>query len=244
MSEIKHRLKANLFENVLTEDPNDFIARVSAERTLSIPDICNSAAGRGGADVSAAAMEHSVNLFLKEMGYQLSDGFSVNTGYFTATALIKGVFNSPLETFNPSKHSVLFQFNQGDVLRKMLSDIEVQILGVAESGISIAQVTDVKTGLINDRITPNRNLRIKGSKLKVVGEHESVGIFFVNETTSERTKVDPTDIVTNNPSELVIVTPGLAAGSYVLEVASQYAGSSTQLKEPKTATFDKVLTVN
>ncbi|WP_243349856.1 DNA-binding domain-containing protein [Parabacteroides sp. FAFU027] len=113
MSEIKHRLKANLFENVLTEDPNDFIARVSAERTLSIPDICNSAAGRGGADVSATAMEHSVNLFLKEMGYQLSDGFSVNTGYFTATPLIKGVFNSPMETFNPSKHSVLFQFNQG-----------------------------------------------------------------------------------------------------------------------------------
>ncbi|WP_262920353.1 DUF4469 domain-containing protein [Parabacteroides sp. FAFU027] len=123
----------------------------------------------------------------------------------------------------------------------MLSDIGVDILGVAESGISIAQVTDVKTGLINDRITPNRNLRIKGSKLKVVGEHESVGIFFVNEATSERTKVDPTDIVTNNPSELVIVTPGLAAGSYVLEVASQYSGAQL-LKDPRSITFDKVLT--
>ncbi len=187
-------------------------------------------------------MEHCVGLFLKEMGYLLSDGYSVNTGYFTATPLIKGVFNSTTEAFNPSKHSVLFQFNQGVTLRNMLSDISVEIMGVAESGISIAQVTDVKTGLSNDRITPNRNLRIKGSKLKVVGENESIGIYFVHETTGTRTKVDPTDIVTNNPSELVIVTPELVAGGYTLEVASQYGGS-TLLKEPRTAVFDKTLSV-
>jgi hypothetical protein len=188
-------------------------------------------------------MEHNVNLFLKEMAYQLCDGFSVNTGYFTATTLIRGVFNSPTETFNPEKHSLIFQFNQGETLRKELDSIEVNITGVGESSITVAQVTDVKTGSVNDLLTPNRNLKIRGYKLKLVGDHPEVGVYFVNEATTERTKVDTTDIVTNNPSELVIVIPALAAGIYTLEVSSQFSGSSTPLKEPRTSKFDKVLTV-
>jgi hypothetical protein len=107
MANTLHHVKAYLYDNLLTEDPNDFTARVSSERTLSVTDVCNSAVTRGGASVSAAEMEHNVNLFLKEMGYQLCDGFSVNTGYFTATTLIKGVFNSPAETLT-HRNTVLF----------------------------------------------------------------------------------------------------------------------------------------
>lgn len=237
-----HRIKANLYDNVLTDDPNDYLARVSSERTLNITDVCKSAVSRGGASTSAETMEHNVNLFLKEMAYNLCDGFSVNTGYFTATTLIKGVFNKPDETFNPAKHSIIFQFNQGDTLRKELAGIEVDILGVADSSISIAQVTDVKTGSVNDQLTPNRNLRIKGYKLKLAGDNPTVGVYFVNQTTAERTKVDPTDIVTNNPSELVIVIPALVPGTYTLEVTSQF-GASIILKEPRTSVFDKTLSV-
>ncbi|MDR1436500.1 MAG: DUF4469 domain-containing protein, partial [Candidatus Symbiothrix sp.] len=35
-----------------------------------------------------------VNLWLREMAYRLCDGFSVNTGWFTAAVHIKGVFRS------------------------------------------------------------------------------------------------------------------------------------------------------
>jgi len=242
MANTLHRIKANLYDNLLTEDQNDFTARVSSERTLNVSDVCKSAANRGGASSSPETMEHNVNLFLKEMGYQLSDGYSVNTGYFTATTLIKGVFNSPTETFNPNKHAIIFQFNQGDTLRKELPGIQVDILGVADSNITVVQVTDVKTGSINDKLTPERNLKIKGYKLKLAGENPAVGVYFVNQTTGERIKVDSSDIVTNNPSELIIVTPDLAPGTYSLEVTSQFGGT-TLLNEPRTCTFDKTLTV-
>ncbi|MDR1346909.1 MAG: DUF4469 domain-containing protein [Prevotellaceae bacterium] len=238
-----HKIKAYLYDNALTKDnPNDFIARVSSERSLSVNDICESAAARGGADISAAAMEHAVNLWLKEMGYRLCDGFSINTGWFTAGVHIKGVFDSPGETFNPEKHTVLFEFHQGSLLRKELELVSIDILGVADSSLYISQVTDVKTGNVNDIITPNRNLRISGHRLKIAGGDEANGVYFVNQNTQERTKVDVTDIVTNNPSELVIVTPALAAGTYRLEVTTQY-GISVLLKEPRTAVFDKILTV-
>lgn len=243
MANILHKIKANLYPNLLTEDLNDYVARVISERTLNVKEICKEAVSRGGAATTAEAMEHNVNLFLKEMGYQLSDGFSINTGYFTANALIRGVFNSPTETFNADKHAILYQFNQGDLLRKELSNIAVEITGVGDSSISIAEVQDVKTGSVNDLLTPNRNLRIKGYKLKLAGDNPGVGVYFVNQTTQERTKVDVADIVNNNPGELIIVTPVLVAGTYLLEVTSQYSGTNVFLKEPRTSLLDKPLTV-
>lgn len=69
MATISHRVKAHLYDNPLTEKPDDYTARVSAERSLDIDQICAAAVGRGGADISASSMEHGVSLFLKEMAY-------------------------------------------------------------------------------------------------------------------------------------------------------------------------------
>jgi hypothetical protein len=238
-----HKIKAWVYPNLLTKDnPNDYIARVSAERTLNIGDICESAVTRGGADVTSSAMEHAVILFLKEMGYLLCDGFSVNTGWFTASAHIRGVFESVDEKFDPKKHSLGFEFHQGTLLRKELESVTVNILGVADTGALITLVTDVKTGSVNDLLTPNRNLKITGNKIKIAGENVANGVYFIDTTTSQRTKVDEADIVVNNPSELIIVTPALATGTYQVEVTTQYAISSL-LKEPRSAVFDKILTV-
>ncbi|UQB70465.1 DNA-binding domain-containing protein [Epilithonimonas zeae] len=240
---ILHKIKAYLYENLLTKDnPNDYIARTVSERSLNVKQICEAAVNRGGADVSAAAMEHATSLFLKEMAYQLCDGYSVNTGYFTAGTQIRGVFDSPSETFSSDKHNILFQFNQGEKLRAEIPNIEVSILGIADSACSILQVTDVKSGAVNDLITPGRNLKISGNKIKVVGDDPNNGVFFVNTTTHERVVVESNDIVTNNPSELIIVIPDLASGTYTLEVLTQFSGTQ-MLKEPRMASFDKVLTV-
>ncbi|SEM73269.1 protein of unknown function [Chryseobacterium taichungense] len=243
MATILHRIKAYLYDNVLTKDnPNDFTARTASERSLNVQQICQAAVSRGGADISASSMEHATELFLKEMAYQLCDGFSVNTGYFTASTTIRGVFDSPSETFNKGKHSIIFQFNQGEKLRAEIPNIEVNILGVAEASAVILQVTDVKSGSVNDLLTPGRNLKIMGSKIKVAGDDASVGIFFVDTATQERTKVEQSDIVTNNPSEVMVVIPALAAGTYNLEVVTQFTQGAL-LKEVRTATLDKVLTV-
>ena len=242
---ILHRIKAYLYDNLLTRDnPNDFIARTISERSLSVKQICEAAANRGGADITASSMEHATELFLKEMAYQLCDGYSVNTGYFTAGTQIRGVFDSPTETFNPQKHSILFQFNQGEKLRAEIPGIEINILGVADASSAILQVKDVKSGTVNDLLTPGRNLRISGTKIRIMGDSAANGIFFVNTATEERTAVDATDVVTNNPSELIVVIPELGAGAYRIEVVTQFSSGNVTLKEPRTATFTKELTVN
>ncbi len=241
MSKILHKIRAFLFPNLLTENPNDYLARVSSERSLNVREICEQAVTRGGAATTAEAMEHNVNLFLKEMAYLLSDGYSVNTGYFTAAAHLRGVFDNPNEKFNPQKHDLSFLFNQGELLRNEIPYIEVEIMGVGDSSIFIAQVVDVKSGSVNDLLTPERNLRITGSRLKLAGDHPDVGIYFTNES-GRQTKVDASEIVVNNPSELIIIIPNLSQGSYKLSITTQYAITSL-LKEPRTNIFDKILTV-
>jgi hypothetical protein len=239
---IFHKVRAWLYKNLLTPDPDDYSIRVIPDRTLSVRDICDLAESRGGSDVPAAAMEHAVILFFGEMGYQLCDGYAVNTGWFMAAPHVKGVVNSPVEQYNKDKHTLLFEFHQGSLLRKELENVIVEIIGVADTDAIIAQVFDVKSGSVNDIITPDRNLKIAGYKIKIAGDNAANGIYFVNQDTSERTKVDESDIVTNNPSELLVVIPALTAGSYILEVTTQYAPSNI-LKTPKTTMFDKILTV-
>ena len=243
MSKTRHTIKAYLYDNLLTPDPNDFTARVSSERSLSVADICHSAATRGGADVSDAAMSHAVELFLKEMAYRLCDGFAVNTGYFTAMPVVRGVFLSPNETFDPQRHTLQFQFTQGELMRREIEDVEVKIMGVAETGLYIGQVEDMKSRTVNEVLTPGFNLRVTGTKLRVVGDKPGVGIFFRETVTNTATKVDEGDIVVNNPSELMIIIPALPAGTYQLEVTTQYSTGNKLLKEVRSAVFDRPLTV-
>ena len=243
MSKTRHTVKAYLYDNLLTPDPNDFTARVSSERSLSVADICHSAATRGGANVSDAAMSHAVELFLKEMAYRLCDGFAVNTGYFTAMPVVRGVFLNPNETFDPQRHTLQFQFTQGELMRREIEDVEVKIMGVAETGLYIGQVEDMKSRTVNEVLTPGFNLRVTGTKLRVVGDKPGVGIFFRETATNTATKVDEGDIVVNNPSELMIIIPALPAGTYQLEVTTQYSMGKQWLKEPRTSVFEKTLTV-
>ena len=235
MSKTRHTIKAYLYDNLLTPDPNDFTARVSSERSLSVADICHSAATRGGADVSDAAMSHAVELFLKEMAYRLCDGFAVNTGYFTAVPVVRGVFLNPNETFDPQRHTLQFQFTQGELMRREIEDVEVKIMGVAETGLYIGQVEDMKSRTVNEVLTPGFNLRVTGTKLRVVGDKPGVGIFFRETATNTATKVDEGDIVINNPSELMIIIPALPAGTYQLEVTTQYSMGKQWLKEQRTS---------
>ena len=238
----RHKIRAYLYDNALTENPNDLIARVNSESSVNIRDISQAAATRGGADISVEAMEHAVSLWMKEMAYQLCDGFSVNVGWFTANALIKGVFDNPNENFNSDKHTLLCDFVQGSLLRKEFESVEVDVLGLADSSLTILQVLDVKTGSVNDLLTPERNLKISGQKLKLVGDRDDIGVHFINEGTQEGFRVESSDIVVNNPSELIIVIPSLPSGQYKVAVVTQFGGT-TLLKEPRVFIFDKILTV-
>jgi hypothetical protein len=240
MSDLLQKIRVYLYENFLTENPNDFSAKVVSERSIGIREVAQSAVGRGGAPTTAAAMEHNVRLWLKEMAFLMKNGFSINAEYFTANVQVRGVFDHRNDTFDPNRHSVLFRFNQGETLRKEIPGIQVQVLGLGETGIIISHVVDAKTGSVNDLITPGGILKVRGGKLKITGDSPDVGVYFENED-GATVKVEERDLVLNNPSQLMIHIPELTPGRYQLVIRNQYSVGA-MLKEPRTTVYDKILT--
>jgi hypothetical protein len=59
---------------------------------------------------------------------------------------------------------------------KELASVTVSVLGKAETSFFIAQVTDMRSGSVNDLLTPGRNAKIAGSKLKIAGERPECGV--------------------------------------------------------------------
>ncbi|MDR2897217.1 MAG: DUF4469 domain-containing protein [Spirochaetaceae bacterium] len=238
-----HKIWAQLHENTLSENPKGYIARVIPEKALTVKELAQDAAERKGVALSAETLEYATELVLKEMVYKLCDGFSINTGYFTAQPTIRGLFDSPVDRFDRTKHSVSFDFKQGFLARNELDNVDIEIHGLARASCFIAQVIDVKTGSINGLLSPNGAFKIQGRRLKITGDNEGNGVYFVNQETDERIPVDSSDIVHNIPSELTIVTPALIAGTYKVEVVTQYTIGGKPSKKAKTAVFETPLTV-
>ena len=97
------------------------------------------------------------------------------------------------------------------------------ILGAAETGPVINRVEDLYTGTENSVLTPGRNLRIYGQRLRIAGDDPAaVGVWFVAVgETPERIRLDDRDLVDNDPSKLTLVVPSLAPGGYFVEIVTQ-----------------------
>jgi hypothetical protein len=242
MNKIYHHIRAYLYKNYLTADPNDYTVRVESERSLNTREICEAAVERGGADISVAAMQHAVELWLNEMAYQIFDGYAINTGWFTVAIHVKGSCHDPDEHFDPEKHTLVVEFHQGALIRKELPNIHVDFRGLAHPEGHISQVFDFKTGSVNDQLTPGGNLRITGEKIKIAGLNDLNGVYFLNPDTSMNEKVPASDIIVNTPSEIIIVIPPLGVGTWYLELNSQYT-PSVLLNNPRPIQYDKPLSV-
>jgi hypothetical protein len=243
-----HTIKAQLYDNLLTEDPNDFTARVHSEKSLGIADVCKTAVSRGGADISAKAMEHAVCLFLAEMAYRLQDGFSVNTGYFNVAPRIMGVFNGPSERFDRAKHRLSFDFKQGGLIRKGLENIQVQITGVAKQTNLIARFYDVASETENEFISNGGQFVIEGARIKIMGDSPDCGLYVTPLADPDAAvKVAARNLAVNSPSKIVGVMPQNLyqnpGGEYKISVKTQFGSNvSKLLKDVRTVEFDRILT--
>jgi len=177
------------------------------------------------------------------MGELLADGYAINTGYFAAAATIRGSFKYQNDNFDAERHNVTYKFSQGAVLRKRAAETKAEIVHISTAIYGFRQVTDSFSGSENDLITPGGGLKINGLKMKLTGSNPDVGLYFISETTGERTKVPAVDVITNQNNNLLILIPSLQPDSYRMEHITQYAGKGTPLNEPRTCTSFQILRV-
>ncbi|MDR0643618.1 MAG: DUF4469 domain-containing protein, partial [Treponema sp.] len=216
--------------NELTDKPDDMRAQtvnvVSINQDEIARRILKSGAGLTSSDI-ASVLEAAVQVVRDA----LESGEAVTTRLFNAFPSIQGVFTGAEDSFDPKRHSVKIHYSAGLGLRDAAEQVKPKKVLPGQTGAIITSVTDVKTGSVNNLLTPGRTLRIHGSKLKLLGEDTAVGVYFIGADGSA-VKVDLSDIVENKPGEVIVMIPALAAGEYSLRLVTQFAGSGSPAKKP------------
>jgi len=244
MAKIATKLNVSLYDNPLTERKDDFVGRVQLNGVLTNETVAKFIV----AERTEFRYETILNILTlgDEVKCQhLAAGYAVNDGVAHMRPSITGNFIGSAAQFNPAVHSVGVSMSPAATLRNAIKEATVVMQGLAVSGTVINKVQDMYSGEENGLITPNRNLKIFGQRLKIAGENPAnVGIWFIkSDDETARVKVDERDIIDNNPSQLTVVIPTLTTGEYYVEVTTQYSTGSALLKEPRTFRFELPLMV-
>ena len=223
---MSNKLQGWLAPNTLTEDPNDRILVLNSAGTGDNEQLYEEMREED-TGLRRETLVHVVTLYERIVARALMNGHNVNTGLFYAVPRFIG----PVEDgqWNPAKNDIYVAFTQNRVLREEIRNTKVEILGY------ITGVQDCSNNIKDGHITPGRNFRITGSRIRIEGTDEKVGITFRNLADDTVTKVTSDMFGTNNPSELIFIAPtGLADGEYEMTLTTQYSGNTQRfLKTPR-----------
>lgn len=236
---MKHTLKGWLVDNAVTVDnKEDKILLLESAGSLTLEDIL-SEMKKEDTGLRAETLEHSVKLYNRIVSDLVLSGYSVNTGLFRAVPQFRGVIDGG--QWNPEKNSIYVSFTQDKDLREAITQTSVNILGEKRDAIYIIGGEDTSTRATDGIATAGRNYILTGRMLKVAGEDATVGIT-LTDSKGTVTKLAKDMLVVNNPTQLIILLPSdLADGDYTLTVTTQYSGSGTLLKRPRTTS--KMITI-
>ncbi|MDR0768295.1 MAG: DUF4469 domain-containing protein [Dysgonamonadaceae bacterium] len=226
-----------LANNPLTKNENERLARVVNQRTHTDSDLANALASRniGVSKPEALALIEAITEILLEW-IANGDAATLTLGHYHAT--IPGTFKDgeyPKEAdckITPSKEII-------EAVKKVsLRHVEARLQ------IHIDYIHDVQTNTSNEKVTQGGTVKITGHNIKIAGDNKEIGIEFISLETGSTYKVPAGYIITNHPSELLIIAPKMPAGEQViLKITTQYANTAKFLKDPRSITFHKELTV-
>lgn len=242
----KRSITGKLVENKLTERSDDYTFNTTYVQSRSIGDLCSLAGKRFGDKYSPAEILGIYEMLFSVSLDELCSGCIVEFGFVNNSLGVEGAFIGPKAQFDPAKNRVVLRTTPTAAVREELADISVIVSHVEEGLPTIITVTDVASGLVNQKLTPGGGLTGKGSRCKIVGEEgdDNVGFFFVNAKDNKETPVPVTSLIRNEPANFSFVIPALEDGTYYLEVATRYVGNSSHhLKEPRRNRFPYPLTV-
>ena len=205
-----------LRENLMTEDPNDYMASVVASRSVEMSDVIDRMVTRGST-VTRADILSVMEDFQGALENIITEGNNVITPFANYRVGIRGVFNGSTDSFDSSRHQILPLVNAGKKLKAFclqnLSPVK------SETNIknpSLLEFLDHNSGERNTVITKGGIGQISGHRLNFNPEDTNQGIFLIAEDGSE-TRI--TVVGMNKPSQLMFSIPAsLPSGNYTLEV--------------------------
>jgi hypothetical protein len=234
-------LEYALSENMLTPDPNDYMAQPVNVRSYEMPEIIQRISARYPG-LSPTQISSAINEFFDEVCIITEEGENVITPVFRTEFSTPGVYNSAVDSFDPKRHALKINLNAGTRLLEAAKKVKLTKVIVAEPTPHILEVKDVISDSVNDTLTPGGIIQIRGGRLKFIPSEENNGVFLINES-GENIKL--TVIAENKPARIMAMLPTeLSQGTYLLEVRTTFSsGSAKPTRTLKSGHFNKGLTV-
>jgi hypothetical protein len=154
---------------------------------------------------------------------------------------ISGVFDGPLDTFDPNRHKLNINLTKGVLLREAEKKVKLVKTNKPAPLPQIQEVKDSVSGAVNDRLTAGGVVELRGYSLKIEGDSPACGLWFVAEGGQETKAVT---VIENKPSRILAMIPVLSAGNYQMKVVTQFSGGGRFLLNPKIFVYPKTLTVS
>jgi hypothetical protein len=228
-------LNAYLVANLLTPAPNDYWISALRNGSVGLKELAQFVID-DGCEINIATLIDAVTRLNAKTAELVASGVNVDNGLVYLRANVKGAAYD--QTWNAETNPVQIVTTPGTLLRKVAAATTVRILGVKSDSMAIVSVTDLYTQFTDGSLTRGRNAEIRGTNIKIAGEHPDVGLSLRHIPTGAVTRMDTADIVLNEPSRLLLLLPAhLADGEYELTVTTQYNVSSKLLKTPHSATL-------
>jgi hypothetical protein len=243
MSENKNKVYVELYDAPLTPRKDDRMGRVLSNGSATIDDLIADAVERG-TDISPVILRASYDLLktsaLRRVLRMQRVEFGLGTNYVEST----GIFIGDADKWDSSRNRLVSRFLSSKELRETLKSADVEVLGMAKVPNMISSVEDVVTGEVNVCLTRGGMAHIYGSKIKISGADPAVGLK-LRLSNGDIRDIPATAIGINDPSRVSFVVPAeLVPDEYTLSIVTQYTGSGTELKHPRTVKLEYPLQID
>jgi hypothetical protein len=238
-------LNVVLHDNPLTPDPSDRTGTVKLNGTWYNTTLARKIVEQRS-EFRYETILSILNISDELKRLAIATGNSVIDGVAHMRPAVLGSFKGDGAQYDPAVNRKTVFMSPTHEMHRALEASKVAVIGPALTGPVINRVEDVYSETENFKLTPGRNLRIYGQRLRIAGGQPGVcGVWFVSAIEGGiRVRVDDRDLVDNFPSHLTVVVPALDAGGYFLEVTTQSSSNGSALnKTPRTFRFEIILTV-
>ena len=234
------RLSIALYPTYLREKDGKmtYHAKVVNRNKVSMADICDDLVASGNncgltAEELKAVWQNICQARIK----RLAEGISSEDDIGTLSPSVKGAFADDQTPFDKEAHTITVRLRPSEEVSATMANLTPVITLGNTCHPVIDCVQDLRTQT-DTTLTPGGLLSIRGKNICLVGDSETVGLYFENvQDAEEVVKVAPEDMSTNCKSALCLIIPAeLKDGcQYRLRLVTQYNGSKKLFrKEPQT----------
>lgn len=233
-------LKYSLRENLLTPQPNDYMAQVTDSQSYNLEQIIDKMIERGST-LTKADITATMQVYTETICSLLEEGLQINTPLINTSMSISGVFDGATDSFDSSRHTVNINITPGTKLKETLAKVKTQKVEAASTDPFITEVKDIVSGSVNESLTAGGILQAVGARLKFDNADEAQGIFLIPETGNT---VRCSIVAENKPARVMAMIPAdITVGIYYLEIRSKMDSSGKATKTLKFGRFNKALTI-